>query len=251
MFDLSGRVAVITGGNGGIGLGMARGLAKAGARIAIWARNEAKNAAAVADLEKLGAEVLALRCDVSREEEIVAAMADTLARFERVDACFANAGYGAPGDPLKLSLERWRELLSVNLDGVFLTLREAARHMIDRGGSGKLVGISSITEIFGAPAQAHYASSKGALGALVRSLAVRLGRHDIQVNAVQPGWIETDATAPALRHQPLNDVILQRTPAGRWGKTEDLQGIAVYLASDASRFHTGDTIRIDGGYSVF
>lgn len=251
MFDLGGRVAVITGGNGGIGLGMARGLARAGARIAIWARNEAKNAAAARELEKLGTEVLALRCDVTREAEIGAAMAATLARFDRVDACFANAGYGAPGDPLKLSLERWRELLSVNLDGVFLTLREAARHMVDRGGGGKLVGISSITEIFGAPAQAHYASSKGALGALVRSLAVRLGRHDIQVNAVQPGWIQTAATAPALHHQPLNDAVLRRTPAGRWGTTEDLEGIAVYLASDASRFHTGDTIRIDGGYSVF
>ncbi len=123
--------------------------------------------------------------------------------------------------------------------------------MVERGGGGKLVAISSITEIFGAPAQAHYAASKGAVGALVRSLAVRLGRHDVQVNGIQPGWIVTDATAPAVQHEVLNETILHRTPARRWGKTEDLEGIAVYLASDASNFHTGDTIRIDGGYSVF
>ena len=251
MFDLSGRVAVVTGGNGGIGLGMARGLAKAGADIAIWARNEQKNAAASEELEQLGAKVFVQRCDVSQESDIESAMRETLARFGRVDACFANAGYGAPGDPLKLSLERWRELMSVNLDGVFLTFREAAKHMVERGEGGRLVGISSITEIFGAAAQAHYAASKGALGALVRSMAVRLGRHGICVNAIQPGWIITDATAPALDHKELSDTVVHRTPARRWGTTEDLEGIAVYLASDASRFHTGDSIRVDGGYSVF
>lgn len=251
MFDLSGRVAVVTGGNGGIGLGMARGLAKAGADIAIWARNESKNEAASGELEALGAKVLALRCDVSSESEIEVAMGSTLERFGRVDVCIANAGYGAPGDPMKLSLKRWRELMSVNLDGVFLTFRAAARHMIERGEGGRLIGISSIVEIFGAPSQAHYASSKGALGALVRSMAVRLGRHGICVNAIQPGWIVTDATAPALDQEALNATILQRTPLRRWGTTEDMEGIAVYLASDASRFHTGDTLRVDGGYSVF
>ena len=139
----------------------------------------------------------------------------------------------------------------MNLDGVFLTFREAAKHMIERGEGGKLIGISSIVEIFGAPAQAHYSASKGAMGALVRSFAVRLGRHGIQCNAVQPGWIVTDATAPAQANEALNDVILHRTPAKRWGTTEDLAGIAVYLASKASDYHTGDTIRVDGGYSVF
>jgi NAD(P)-dependent dehydrogenase (short-subunit alcohol dehydrogenase family) len=195
--------------------------------------------------------VLALRCDVSSESDIDAAMAETLESLGRVDVCIANAGYGAPGDPMKLSLERWRELMSVNLDGVFLTLRQAARHMIERGEGGKLIGISSISEIFGAPSQAHYSASKGALEAFVRSMAVRLGRHDICVNAIQPGWIVTDATAAAVEHKTLNDTILHRTPIRRWGTTEDLEGIAVYLASSASNFHTGDTIRIDGGYSVF
>jgi hypothetical protein len=251
MFDLTGRVAVITGGNGGIGLGMARGLARAGADISIWARNEEKNAAATAELKGLGVRVQALHCDVAAESDVEAAMQATLAEFGRVDACFANAGYGAPGDPMKLSLKRWRELMSVNLDGAFLTLRAAAKHMIERGEGGRLIGISSIVEIFGAPAQAHYASSKGALGALIRSMAVRLGRHGICVNGVQPGWIITDATAPALDQEVLNDTILKRTPLRRWGTTEDMEGIAVYLASDASRFHTGDTLRVDGGYSVF
>ncbi len=251
MFDLSGRVAVVTGGNGGIGLGMARGLAKAGADIAIWARNEQKSASAQRELEALGSRVLALHCDVSSEADIASAMAKTLEGLGRVDVCIANAGYGAPGDPMKLTLKRWRELMSVNLDGTFLTFREAARHMIDRGEGGKLIAISSISEIFGAPAQAHYASSKGGLEAFVRSLAVRLGRHKICVNSIQPGWIVTDATAGAVEHKVLNDTILHRTPIRRWGTTEDLEGIAVYLASSASNFHTGDTIRIDGGYSVF
>jgi NAD(P)-dependent dehydrogenase (short-subunit alcohol dehydrogenase family) len=251
MFDLSGRVAVVTGGNGGIGLGMARGLAKAGADIAIWARNDEKNASAKSELEALGSRVLALRCDVSSETDIGAAMAETLKALGGVDVCIANAGYGAPGDPLKLSLKRWRELMSVNLDGTFLTFREAASHMIERGEGGKLIAISSISEIFGAPSQAHYAASKGGLEAFVRSMAVRLGRHNICVNSIQPGWIVTDATAGAVEHKVLNDTILRRTPIRRWGTTEDLEGIAVYLASSASNFHTGDTIRIDGGYSVF
>lgn len=251
MFDLSGRVAVVTGGNGGIGLGLARGLAQAGAKLSIWARNRDKCEAAARELESLGAEVSTLGCDVSSEEEVAAAVAATLERFGRIDACFANAGFGHAADPLKLELADWRRLMRTNLDGAFLTLREAARHMVARGGGGKLVAISSISERFGAPVQPHYAASKAGLGALVRSLAVRLARHDVQVNEIQPGWIVTDATAAGRAHEKLDRAIVQRTPAHRWGETSDLEGIAVYLASDASRFHTGDSIRIDGGYSIF
>jgi len=251
MFDLTGKVAVVTGGNGGIGLGFARGLAKAGADIAIWARNEAKCASAKAELEGLGAQVLTIPCDVALEADNVAATKATLDRFGRIDSCFANAGFGHGSDPLKLSLEDWRRVLAVNLDGVFLSFRETARHMVERGGGGKLVATSSITEIFGAPMQAHYAASKGALGALVRSMAVRLGPKDVQVNAIQPGWIITDATAPASENERFEELITRRTPVRRWGTTADLEGIAVYLASDASRFHTGDSIRIDGGYTIF
>lgn len=251
MFDLSGRVAVVTGGNGGIGLGIARGLAQAGAAIAVWARDAAKNEAAVRELEGLGVRALALPCDVSEEAQVAAATAETVRALGRIDIGVANAGFGHVRGTLKLSLEEWRRVTRVDLDGVFLTFREIAKHMVERGGGGKLIGISSIGEIYGMPRQAPYAASKGGLGALVRSLAVELGRHDIQVNAVQPGWIVTDATKSLLEWKAMHDTIVHRTPAHRWGEPDDLAGACVYLASDAARFHTGDTLRVDGGYSVF
>jgi NAD(P)-dependent dehydrogenase (short-subunit alcohol dehydrogenase family) len=251
MFDLSGRVAVVTGGNGGIGLGIARGLAQAGASVAVWARDRAKNEAAVKELEALGARALALPCDVSDEAQLARAVEDTVAALGRIDVCVANAGFGIVKATLEMSLEEWRKVTATDLDGVFLTFREAAKHMIARGGGGKLIAISSIGEIYGMPRQVPYAASKGGLGSLVRSLAVELARHDIQVNGVQPGWIVTDATRPLLDWKAMNDTIVHRTPARRWGKPEDLAGACVYLASDAARFHTGDTLRIDGGYSVF
>jgi NAD(P)-dependent dehydrogenase (short-subunit alcohol dehydrogenase family) len=251
MFDLSGRVAVVTGGNGGIGLGIARGLAQAGAAIAVWARDAAKSQAAVKEIEGLGARALALRCDVSDEAQLAAATEETVAALGRIDICVANAGFSGVKSTLELSLEEWRQVTRVDLDGVFLTFREVAKHMVARGGGGKLIAISSIGEIFGMPRQAPYAASKGALGTLVRSLAVELARHDIQVNGVQPGWIVTDATQPLLAWKAMNETILHRTPARRWGKPEDVAGACVYLASDAARFHTGDTLRVDGGYSVF
>jgi NAD(P)-dependent dehydrogenase (short-subunit alcohol dehydrogenase family) len=190
-------------------------------------------------------------CDVTSEDDTSSALEKTLDRFGRVDSCFANAGFGHGADPLKLSIEEWRRLMATNLDGVFLTFRETAGHMVERGGGGKLVAITSITEIFGAPIQAHYAASKAGLGGLVRSMAVRLARHDIQVNSILPGWIVTDATGPAVGNERFSEIVVKRTPAHRWGDTEDLEGIAVYLASDASRFHTGDSLRVDGGYSIF
>ena len=251
MFDLSGRVAVVTGGNGGIGLGIARGLASAGASIAIWARDAAKNEAAVKELEALGARALALPCDVADERQVADAMEETVAALGRVDVGVANAGFGVVKSTLELSLEEWRKVTATDLDGVFLTFRETAKHMIARGGGGKLIAISSIGEIFGMPRQEAYAASKGGLGALVRSLAVELARHDIQVNAVQPGWIVTDATRPLLEWKRFNETIVHRTPARRWGTPDDVAGACVYLASDAARFHTGDTLRVDGGYSVF
>jgi NAD(P)-dependent dehydrogenase (short-subunit alcohol dehydrogenase family) len=249
-FDLSGRVAVVTGGSRGIGKGMAIGMARAGADVALWARDPEQAEASAAEIRALGVRAIGIACDVASEEDVQNACAETLSKLGRIDACFANAGGGDAYDPLKVSLERWRRLLAVNLDGAFLTLREVAKHMVERGGGGKLVTISSITEIFGTPKQAGYAASKGALGGLVRSLAIELARHDIQVNSIQPGWIETDATAPMRDHEKLQATVLRRTPARRWGKPIDLAGIAVYLASDASNYHTGDTIRVDGGYSI-
>jgi len=251
LFDLSGKTIVVTGGNRGIGLGMARGLAKQGAALSLWSRDEARNAEAAHELEALGAEVQTICCDVSSEQGVVDATAATLDRFGRIDAGFANAGYGKGVNPLKLDLEGWRELLSVNLDGAFLTFRELGSHMASREGGGKLVAISSISAWYGNPAQPHYAASKGGIDAMVRSFAVVLARHDVQVNSIQPGWITTEATAPGQKYEKLNTAVMKRTPARRWGDPSDFEGIAVYLASDASRYHTGDVIRVDGGYSIF
>ena len=251
MFDLAGRVAVVTGGNGGIGLGIARGLAQAGAAIAIWARDAAKNEAAVKELEALGARALALPCDVGDEAEVAAAVQRTVTTLGRIDIGVANAGFSAPTAFLDTSLADWRKVTRVDLDGVFLTFREIARHMVARGGGGKLIAISSIGEIFGMPKQPSYAASKGGLGTLVRSLAVELARHDIQVNAVQPGWIATEPMKALMEWKVFHDTIVHRTPARRFGTPDDLAGVCVYLASDAARFHTGDTLRVDGGYAVF
>jgi NAD(P)-dependent dehydrogenase (short-subunit alcohol dehydrogenase family) len=251
MFDLGGRVAVVTGGNGGIGLGIARGLAQAGADVAIWARDPAKNEAALKELEGLGRRALSLACDVGDETQVKRAVEQTVAAFGRIDIGVANAGFGIVTPFLETRLEDWRKVTRVDLDGTFLTFHAIASHMVSRGGGGKLIAISSIGEIFGMPKQEAYAASKSGIEALVRSLAVELARHDIQVNAVQPGWIVTDATRPLLDWKAMNDTIVHRTPARRWGTPEDLAGACVYLASDAARFHTGDTLRVDGGYSVF
>jgi NAD(P)-dependent dehydrogenase (short-subunit alcohol dehydrogenase family) len=251
MFDLSGSVAVVTGGNGGIGLGIARGLAKAGAAVAIWARDAAKSEAAVKELERLGARALALPCDVAEEPQVAGAVEKTVAALGRIDIGVANAGFGTVAAFLETTLEDWRKVTRVDLDGVFLTFREIGRHMVARGGGGKLIAISSIGEIFGMPKQEAYAASKGGLATLVRSLAVELARHNIQVNAVQPGWIATESMKPLMEWKVFHDTIVHRTPARRLGTPDDVAGACVYLASDAARFHTGDTLRVDGGYSVF
>ena len=251
MFDLSGKVALVTGGNSGIGLGMGRGLAKAGAQVAIWGRDQAKSEAAVKELEGLGVDAAAFACDVSSEEQVTSAVKSTLERFGRIDACFANAGFSIPRSFLKTTLDDWNRVIQVNLTGTFLTFREVLKHMVERGGGGKLVATSSIVEICGAPRQEAYAATKAGISSLVRALAVEFARHDVQVNAILPGWIETPPLEPIKQAKPLLETILHRTPARRLGTPEDLEGIAVYLASDASRFHTGDVLRIDGGYMIF
>jgi NAD(P)-dependent dehydrogenase (short-subunit alcohol dehydrogenase family) len=251
MFDLTGKVALVTGGNSGIGLGFARGLAKAGARVALWGRDAAKNDAAVAELEGLGAEAAGFVCDVSDEAAVMAAVAATVQRFGRIDACFANAGFSIAEPFVDTPLADWNRVVQTNLTGSFLTFRETVKHMIERGGGGRLVATSSIVEICGAPRQAAYAATKAALSSMVRALAVELARHDIQANAVLPGWIETPALEGIKAYPPLLEAVLHRTPARRLGTPEDLEGVAVYLASDASRFHNGDVLRIDGGYMIF
>ncbi len=249
-FDLAGTVALVTGGNGGIGLGMAEGLAEAGADVCIWGRNAAKNEAAVVGLGKHGTRIESIVADVSDENAVIDAFGETIDRLGKVDACFANAGIGSWGSRLAdATPEEWRAVTSVNLEGVFLTFRQAVRHLMERGDGGSLVATSSLSSVLGMPRGAAYASSKAAVSALVRSIAVEYGRYGIRANAILPGWIETDMTAGLLNDERFESQ-LRRTSMRRWGRPDDFAVIAVYLASDASRFHTGDTIVIDGGYLV-
>jgi NAD(P)-dependent dehydrogenase (short-subunit alcohol dehydrogenase family) len=252
-FDLSGKVALVTGGNSGIGLGMARAMAAAGADIAIWGTNPEKNAAAKAELESTGRRVLALACEVGNEAAVEAAMAETLSVLGRVDGCFANAGVSGRGSSsfLALSAEEWHRVLAVNLDGAFYTLRAAARHMVQRGGGGALVGTASLAAIEGAARNEHYAATKGGLISMLRALAVEFARHGIRANAILPGWIETNMTAGAIGNEKFAGNVLPRIPMRRWGTGDDFGGIAVYLMSEASRYHTGDTFLIDGGYALY
>ena len=252
-FDLTGKVALVTGGNSGIGLGMGRALAQAGADVAIWGTNPTKNAAAQAELAEWGRNVLALVCDVSDENAVEAAFAETLAVLGRVDGCFANAGVSGRGTKsfLDMSSEEWRRVLRVNLDGAFFTFRTAARHMVERGGGGVLVGTASLAAIEGAPRSEHYAATKGGMISMIRALAVEFARHGVRANAILPGWIETDMTANAIGNEKFAGNVLPRIPTRRWGTGDDFGGIAVYLMSSASAYHTGDTFLIDGGYALF
>ena len=253
-FDLTGKVALVTGGNSGIGLGMARALAEAGADVAIWGTNPTKNAAAQAELAETGRKVLALVCDVSDEAAVDAAFAETVKVLGRVDGCFANAGVsGRSGGTsfAQMKSEEWRRVLKVNLDGAFFTFRAAARHMVERGGGGVLVGTASLAAIEGAPRSEHYAATKGGLISMIRALAVEFARHGVRANAILPGWIETDMTANAIANEKFAGNVMPRIPMRRWGTGSDFGGIAVYLLSQASAYHTGDTFLIDGGYALF
>ena len=252
-FDLTGRVALVTGGNSGIGLGMAQAVAEAGADVAIWGTSEEKNAKAEAALEKTGRRVLALRCDVGDEAEVDAAFHETLAVMGRIDGCFANAGVSGRGQRsfMDMSADEWRRVLRVNLDGAFFTFRAAARHMVERGGGGVLVGTASLAAIEAAPRSEHYAATKGGMISMTRALAVELARHGVRAHSMLPGWIETNMTANAIGNPKFHGNVMPRIPMRRWGTGPDFGGIAVYLMSDSSAYHTGDTFVIDGGYSLF
>ena len=251
MADLTGRVAVVTGGNGGIGLGMADALARAGADIAVWGRNEDKNAAAVETLRAHGRRAEAFVVDVAHEEQIIEGLAATVDSLGRVDTLIANAGIGGGAPFVDLTLEQWRRVQRVNSEGAFLCLREAARHMVERGEGGSLIGISSGTAIDGAARNQAYAHSKAGLLSLMRGLAVELARHRIRCNSIIPGWIDTDMTAMAQRNEKLMDTTTKRTPVRRWGVPADLGPAAVFLADPDNLFHTGDVVVVDGGYSIF
>ena len=250
LFDLSGRAAIVTGGNGGIGLGMARGLAEAGAAVAVTGRNRDKNAAAVEALRGLGAQALAVDMDVRDPESCRALVRTTVKRFGRLDILVNNAGTNIRKPPQDYALEEWHAVLETNLTSAFVCAQAAYPEMVKAGG-GKIVNIGSMMSIFGGPFHAPYAASKGGIVQMTKALATAWAKDNIQVNAVLPGWIDTDLTRAARREiAGLHERVLARTPAGRWGTPEDHAGIAVFLASPASDFITGTAIPVDGGFSV-
>jgi len=254
-FDLTGKVALVTGGNGGIGLGMAEALAQAGADVIIWGTNEAKNAAAGKTLARYGKRVASRKVNVADEAEVVEGMEAAISLMGRVDCVVANAGIGGSSPITEMSAELFRKVHSVNEEGVFFTFREAAKHMIERAkdgdAGGSLVAVASTAGIEGAGRNSAYGASKGAVLSMVRALAVELARHGIRANSIAPGWIATDMTEKAQENTAFNEKVIPRVPMRRWGKPEDFGGIAVYLASDAAAYHTGDTFVIDGGYVIF
>ena len=252
-FDLNGRVALVTGGNGGIGLGFAEAVAQAGADIAIWGQNPAKNEAARARLEATGRRVLALQVDVGDAAAVDDAFARTVDTLGRVDGVFANAGVGGGHRAgfETMPNEEWDRVMRINLDGVFYTFRAACRHMVARGGGGSLVGTASLAARMGAARAEHYGATKAAVIGMMQGLAVEYARHGIRANAVLPGWVETEMTDGLFGNARFAEAVMPRIPMRRWGKPADFGGIAVYLMSDASSWHTGDSILIDGGYVLF
>jgi 2-dehydro-3-deoxy-D-gluconate 5-dehydrogenase len=249
MFDLTGKVAVVTGGNGGIGLGMARGLAKAGATVVLAGRNAAKSSQAVADLKVQGFTADAIEADVSDEHQVARLFQQVMLRYGRLDILVNNAGSTIRKVPDALSLDEWKQVMDVNLTSTFLCCRAA--HALMKGGGGKIINIGSMLSIFGAPYAAAYGASKGGVVQFTRSIATAWASDNIQANAVLPGWIDTELTQGARQQvSGLYERVLARTPAGRWGVPADLAGIAVFLASSASDFVTGTAIPVDGGYSI-
>jgi 2-dehydro-3-deoxy-D-gluconate 5-dehydrogenase len=249
LFDLTGRVAVVTGGNGGIGRGIALGLAEAGAAVAVFGRNEGKNQRVLSELKEIGIPSVAVTVDVTNRAGLEPALNRVESELGGINILVNNAGnVSLSGGVLHETSEDWDNVIETQLNAVFLLSKLAAKSMLSRKG-GKIINIGSMYSFFGSGFAPSYSAAKGAIVQLTKSMAIELAPHNIQVNAIAPGWIETDMTAP-VRTMPMNDEILARTPAGRWGQAEEVAGTAVYLAARASDFVTGETIRVDGGYAI-
>lgn len=252
MFDLTGHTAVVTGGNRGIGLGMARGLARANASVAVWARDLDTAESAVAELDDLGVgDAVAFACDVSSEASVLDAFDATIDRFGALDSCFANAGTTGKVSFPDMELADLESIFDVNVGGVFLVAREMARHLIARDAPGSIAITSSIAAHHGLPTAPHYSASKGAASSLARALAVRLAPHGIRVNVIAPGFVATEMTDHWQGSERFEQALKARVPLGRWGKVSEFEGVAVFLASPASSFMTGAELVLDGGYSAF
>ncbi len=252
MIDLSGKVFVITGGNGGIGLGMAEGIVLAGGSVAIWGRRDDKNAEATEKLRALGGRAESYVCDVSDEAQVAETMARSVADLGRLDGLFANAGRSGTGKRfVDLPLEEWRAVMAVNLDGVFLTLREAARVLVEQDEGGSLVAVSSTSAVHGAAGNEAYGAAKTGLNGLVRALAVGLARHRIRVNSILPGWTITELATKAYQNERFRKVTTSRTPVRRWADPSEFREVGAFLADPSQTFHTGQEVCVDGGYTIF
>jgi NAD(P)-dependent dehydrogenase (short-subunit alcohol dehydrogenase family) len=255
-FNLTGKVALVTGGNRGIGLGMAKAVAEAGADIVVWGRSASENKAALGVLDALGVRALAQQVDVADEKAVVEAMAEAATAMGRLDSVFANAGIGiASPSFVDMDAATYDKVMSVNMDGAFFTCREACRHMVERAKSGDSGGsiavTSSLAAIDGAARNQAYAAAKGGVITMMKAIAVEHARYGIRANAILPGWVATEMTTRNQESEKFNANVISRVPSRRWGQPEDFGGIAVYLTSDASSFHSGDTFLIDGGYAIY
>ena len=255
-FNLSGKVALITGGNRGIGLGMAKAIAEAGGDVVIWGRRASDNQSALGVLDSLGVRAMAQQVDVSDEAAVVQAMVEAATAMGRIDAVFANAGMGLPTPSfVEMDSANWRQVISVNLDGGFYTCREACKHMIERAKAGDPGGsiavTSSLAAIDGAARNEAYAAAKGGVITMMKAIAVEHARYGVRANAILPGWVATELTERNQASEKFNANVISRVPSRRWGQPEDFGGIAIYLTSDASSYHSGDTFLIDGGYAIY
>lgn len=251
MHDLTGRTVVVTGGNSGIGLALAAGVAKAGADVAIWSRNAERNLEAGTELAKHGTRVLPVACDVGDERSVAAAMEATLRELGRVDCVMVNAAMHAGAPIQEMTLDDWRQVMRVNLDGAFLTAREAARVFLAQGTGGSMVVVSSTISRYGASGQASYAASKTALLGLGRTLAVELAKHQVRVNILIPGWTRTPLNEAQQASERFMKATIARTPVKRWADPEEFEAIAPFLADPTLTFHTGNEVVVDGGYTIF